>query len=1280
MKSTVYKLIILIAVFFLHLPFVFAQNQYNKYIINWPSDSVLSNNVKKNTLTDYFPRYQPALFADLPIVYLKIPVNSLKNAVNVVLEETSNAIIGKDYAHLNLIKNGIQLSYYTVTENKKNYLLLSFLPVVRNTDGSFTKINSYRLEINAVKEEATVSTINRSYTNASILASTNWYKIALKGEGIYKLSNEFFRKLGIDVNFINPKNIRIYGNGGYLLPQGNSQPRIDDLQENAIEVVGEADGKFNENDYVLFYAPGNTKWTLKNNQYFEHEQNFYCDSSYYFINVDLGLGKRIAQNPKLTQTPNYNSNSFNDYQLYEQDFYTLITSNIKSGRNWFGEDFEFNSNRNFDFNVSGLQSTEPFFAKTNMAIRANVASSATVKINNQNLYNLIASSVPLNFDTDFAKPLSAVNSLTGISGNNATVNVTYNKPNSTSNAWLDFIEINCKRLFTDFTAGYLRFRDLSSVAVNNISNFNLKGLSADTRVWDITNLYNAKQEVVNFNGVNANFVANTSTLKEYVAFNLTGVKEPTPLGKIQAQNLHALPQANFLIITAPQFFSEAKRLADYRKTTQGISYNLVTTEQVFNEFSSGGRDATAIRDFVKMFYDRAGGNITLMPKHLLLFGKGSFDNRMLKFKENNFVVTYQSENSLSPTQSYTSDDYFALLDDNEGDFSEDFSTSAGLLDIAVGRIPVKSLSEAKNVVDKLIAYENISSFGDWRNQITILADDEDNNLHLNQAEANASLIMQNSPIQNIDKIYFDAYQQENAAGGSSYPKVNEALNQKINAGTFLVNYTGHGGESGWAQEKVLTINDVNNWQNSNKLAIIFTATCSFSRWDDPETVSGGELSLLNKGNGVPSIFSTTRIVFASYNFDLNQSFLRALFITANSTQKVSFGQIFKQAKNNNVGGLNINSRNFTLLGDPTALFPIPINKVITTTLPDTLKAGQKVTIKGFVSDVNGQILNQFNGLVYPTIYDKPSKISTLGQDQQINGSYVQSFEVQKNIIYKGKATVSNGNFSFDFIVPRDINLQIGKGKISYYANNNILDASGESSNINIGGLATNAGNDKQGPAIQVFINDENFVSGGITNPSPILLVNLDDLSGINTTGIGIGHDIVATLSGANMNDKSIVLNEFYQANLDSYQSGTVKYQLNGLSAGLYTLKIKAWDVFNNSSEQIITFEVKVSEVLVLAHVLNYPNPFTTRTSFQFEHNYPNQDLEVQINIRTITGRLIKTINQIVNTTGNRVNNIYWDAKDDFGEKIARGIYVYELKVRSTTSGFSAKKTEKLLIL
>ncbi|MFC5284446.1 type IX secretion system sortase PorU [Pedobacter alpinus] len=1279
MKSTVYKLIIIVNVFFIHLASVFAQNQPEKYIINWASDSVLSNKIKKNSNTNYFPRYQPSQFADFPMVYLKIPVSSKKNRVSVVLNETSAAIIDKNYSQLSVIKNDVQINYHTVLEKKQAYLLVSFLPIVKNTDGSFSKIDSYSLLINALREDANISFSANTYKNTSILASGNWFKIAVKNEGIYKLNSDFFRKMGIDVNLINPKNIRVYGNGGYLLPQSNSAVRVDDLQENAIEVFGEADGKFDNTDYVLFYAPGNTKWELKNNQYFEHKQNFYTDSSYYFINVDLGLGKRIIQNSRITQTPNYTSNSFNNYQLYEQDLYTLITSSMKSGRNWYGEDFEFNSNRNFDFNVSGLQSTAPFYVKTNMAIRANVVSNATVKVNNQNLYNLTSTAVPQNFETDFAKPISSIYNITGIVGNTATVNITYNKPNSTANAWLDYIEINCKRAFTDFN-GYLRFRDLDGFAPNNISLFNLNVLTTDAKVWDITDFYNPKNDVLNFNGNSANFVANTPTLKEYVAFNQVGTKEPTFVGKIQNQNLHALPQADFLIVTAAQFFNEAKRLADYRKATQGISYNLVTTEQVFNEFSSGGRDATAIRDFVKMFYDRAGVNTALMPKYLLLFGKGSFDNRMLKFKENNFVVTYQSENSLSPTQSYTSDDYFALLDDSEGAFPEDFVTNPGLLDIAVGRIPAKTITEAKNVVDKLIDYEKAGSFADWRNQITIVADDEDNNLHLNQAEANANLIMQNSPNQNIDKIYFDAYQQENAAGGTTYPKAKEALNQKINSGTFLVNYTGHGGESGWAQERVLTLNDIHEWRNPDKLAIIFTATCSFSRWDDPETVSGGELSLINKSNGVPSIFSTTRIVFASYNFDLNQSFLRALFNPANSTKKVSFGQIFLQAKNNNVGGLNINSRNFTLLGDPTALFPIPINKVITTTLPDTLKAGQKVTIKGFVGDENGQIRSQFNGVVYPTIFDKPSKISTLGQDNQVNGSFVQAFELQKNILYKGKATVSDGSFSFEFIVPRDINLQVGKGKISYYANNNVLEASGANSTINIGGLAANADNDKQGPTIQTFLNDENFVSGGITNANPILLVNLNDLSGINTTGIGIGHDIVATLSGVDMNDRSIILNEFYQANLDSYQSGVVKYQFNGLTAGLYTLKVKAWDVFNNSAEQIITFEVKETAALELAHVLNYPNPFTTRTSFQFEHNYPNQDLEVQINIRTITGRLVKTINQTINTAGNRVNNIFWDAKDDFGEKIARGIYIYELKVRSTTGGITAKKTEKLLIL
>lgn len=1286
MKSIVNKLIIIL--FFCSCCLTASYGQVNelKKEINWKSDTIKSKQNILNFGSAEFPRFNPNQFGDLPMVYLKLPVSSLNNLVNIDVLKTSFAYLNQVDKDEERIKNNIQLSYHTVLENRKPYILISFLPILNGIDG-LHKVEEYNIQINPVQQLSLPNQTLRTYSINSVLALGNWYKIAVKDEGIYRLSADFLRNLGIDLNTLNPRNIRVYGNGGAPLPQNNLENRIDDLQENAIQVIGEIDGRFDNTDYVLFYAPGNVKWKQNaSNQYFEHKSNVYSDSSYYFINVDKGLGKRVTTVNNGSLTPNYNSNEFNDYQLYEKDLYTLVTSSIKSGRVWYGEDFEFITSRNFDFNSTGIVQNAPVYVKTNMVLRANTTSIASVRANNQPLYNLQASALPLNFETDFARPVQNISSINNLSGNTLSINISYNKPNSTANAWLDYIEVNLKRQL-NFAQNFLKFRDLNSVSNGRTTQFTINNMSNLVQVWDVTNILEPAQQNINLLGTTATFNANTSVLKEFIAFIPTAFKEPVALGRIVNQNLHALAAADMIIVSDPQWINEARRLGEFRKTEQNLTYHLVTPSQIFNEFSSGGREATAIRDFMKMFYDRAAFNPQLTPKYLLLFGKGSFDNRSLKFKENNFIVTYPSENSFSPTQSYTSDDYFGLLDDIEGDFPEDFVSNPGLLDIAVGRIPAKSLSEARDVVDKLISYADRKSFGDWRNQFTIVADDEDNNLHLNQAEANAALIAIRTNNPNIDKIYFDAYQQESAAGGNRYPEAEEALNQKVNNGALLINYTGHGGESGWSEERVLTLNSINNWDNPNSLPIIFTATCSFSRWDDPEVTSGGELALLRKNVGVPGLFSTTRIVFASYNFDLNQSFLRAMFDPSLQNRKVTFGEVFKAAKNNNIGGLNINSRNFTLLGDPSTLFPIPINKIATTSINnktliilDTLRAGEKVNVKGIITNENGTKLTNFNGFIFPSVYDKSKAINTLGQDRQINGSYIQAFNLQKNIIYKGKTTVTNGDFSFDFIVPKDINLQVGKGKLSFYADNGLIDASGNFSNINIGGISSNLNTDVVGPDINIFLNDEKFVSGGITNTNPTLLVKLRDESGINTTGIGIGHDIVATLSYQNEKDQTIILNEFYQATLDSYQEGLVSYPISNLAPGLYSLKLKAWDVFNNSSEQTVTFEVKPKESLEIAHVLNYPNPFTTRTSFQFEHNQPNEDLEVQINIKTISGKLVKTVNQLVNSTGNRVNDIFWDGKDDYGEKIARGVYIYELKVRSIVSGNSVSKIEKLVLL
>lgn len=1277
MKITNNQLVKLI-IFLLLVPYQLkAQNYSIKKAIDW-SFFKPQDNDSKTSVNLEFPRYLPEKFADLPLIHLKIPVQSSQISVSVKPLQTQ---ITNQFTNQQISKIGqnIWFDYQVVEEQKKLWLVVNMLPVFKSLNNVY-QLLEYEITLSNKATNFQAQKTNNfklSQVSNSVLASGNWYKIGLKNEGLYKLDYNFLRNIGIAVDQLNPRLIKIFGNGGRALAQENTAFRQDDLFENAIKVIGEEDGKFDPQDYVLFYAEGNIYWEFNTQtQKFTHHRNHYSDSSFYFINTEGNNGRRVNKQSYLNQTSNYTTSSYTDVQLHERENYTAIMENLKSGREWYGEDFEFNNNQNFSFNLDGIKITDSVYINADMAIRASQNSAAELRINNQTRATLNANAVPLSFDTDYAAP--ANQSFSFLPNNsNFSVSISYNKPNSLANAWLNYIRLSCTKDLK--TANWLRFRDISSIGLNRITQFNFSGNLTGKEIWDITN----PLVPIAIDYSPNSFIYPTPNLKEFLLFDVQSAQEPKFIKKVVNQNLHALSPVDMIIISPSEFLSEAKRLADFRLAEQNIRSHIVTPEQIFNEFSSGARDATAIRDFVRILYKKA--NTTNLPQHLLLFGSGSFDNRNIKFNNNNLIVTYQSRNSLSPTQSYTSDDYFALLDDDEGSFPENYTAPAGLLDINVGRIPVTTLKEAKDVVDKLIYYTQNTQLGSWRNQIAILADDEDANTHLNQAEANANILNQQKPSFNLHKIYFDAYKQESTASGNRYPDVKKTIDNILNNGVMLINYTGHGGEGGLAAERVLTIDDINNWDNTH-LPIIFTATCSFSRWDDPLVRSAGELLLKKEKHGAIALFTTTRIVFASYNFDLNQSFLIALSQAAAQNRKISFGEVFRLAKNNNIGGLNINSRNFTLLGDPSTLFPIPYNIVNTLSVNDraisnldTLKALQKVKITGQVVAPNQTLLNTFNGTIYPIIYDKASAISTLGQDPGLFGSTPQIFKTQNNIIYKGKASVKNGQFSFEFIVPKDINLQFGEGKISYYAENQQIDASGNLSNIMIGGLANVQSNDNIGPQIDLFLNDDKFVSGGITNSSPFLLVNLNDESGINTTGIGIGHDIVATLT-YNNESTSIILNDWYQAKTDSYQSGSIKYPLENLKPGMYSLKLKAWDTFNNSSEQTIEFEVRNSEKLEIAHVLNYPNPFTTKTSFQFEHNHPNEDLDVQVNIYTIAGKLIKTINQTLISSGNRVDNIFWDAKDNFGDKLARGVYIYEIKVRSNLTGETAKKTEKLVIL
>ncbi len=625
-----------------------------------------------------------------------------------------------------------------------------------------------------------------------------------------------------------------------------------------------------------------------------------------------------------------------------------------------------------------------------------------------------------------------------------------------------------------------------------------------------------------------------------------------------------------------------------------------------------------------------------MPRYLLLFGDASYDVKDRVPSNTNLVPTYQSKTSLHPVSSYATDDYYGLLDANEGD---NIASSGQLLDIAIGRLPVKNAQEAAVVVNKIIHYASSSAtLGDWRNRMCFVADDEDNNLHLNQVEDGLTDYLSNHyPSYNLQKVYLDAYQQESTPAGGRYPEVNNAILSQLFKGTMIMNYTGHGGESGWAHEHIFNTEDINKLNNKDKLPLFITATCSFSRYDNPEKDAGGELLLLNPDGGAIALMTTVRIVNAGGNYNLNIKFLENLFEPFNG-EIPTFGEVALRAKNAINGG--VNNRNFTLLGDPALRLPYPehvisidsINgQLLGSSSSDTIKALQKITISGNLKDKNGVALNNFNGIIYPTIYDKASEVTTLGNDP---GSSAKNFSVRNNVIYKGKASVKNGKYSFTFITPKDIAQNFGYGKLSFYADNNIDDAAGFYDSVVVGGLNDSLGEDEAGPEISLFLNDEKFASGGITDESPLLIIKLKDLSGMNTVGAGIGHDLTAVLDDNTKN--TIVLNDFYEAALDNYQEGEVEYPLSNLEQGNHSLKVKAWDVYNNSSESYIEFVVAPSEDFAINHVLNYPNPFTTNTDFHFEHNRPGDLLEISLRIYTVSGKLVKTIQTERATQGYRV--------------------------------------------
>ncbi len=1114
----------------------------------------------------------------------------------------------------------------------------------------------------------------QDYAHSSLLKQGRWIRLAVTEAGIYRLDFSQIRDMGIT----DPSSAVLYGNNTGQLSFYNDGSAPDDLKKIAYKTETGSDGIFNDGDYLLFYAEGTHRWIYdRSSDNYKYRRHFYSDTAWYFITSMPGGAAHVANEPAPSQPHNMVSSSGDVMWRHEKETVNLI----RSGREWYQqvipgtenavnppfEDLITAEKIKYSLRVLGRSDTESsFIFKQGSAVLETVSVPPVSMTDLNGVYANIA------FEQDSCLPASAAPSFTVTFRNNGNLAAT---------GYIDYIDFFARSLLK-YTDKQLFISDSRSVAPAGVTRFTVSG-SSGLQVWDVTDPFAPKiLETTSLAGSTI-FIAATDSLRKFVAFATAQAlrpsinKEPVP-----NQDLHALGPADMIIVTHPLFKEYAQRIADIHLADDGTRSIIVTPGQVYNEFSGGIPDAAAIRNFIRMIYIRGteGGSPL---KYLLLFGDGSYENKTPPPGNTSYIPTWQSVNSHVGVLSFTSDDFYGLLGDSEGE-------ADGFLDIGIGRLPASDTASAGIMVRKITSYMDNSAMGSWRNVLCMVADDEDANLHMMDAENLTAAAKEAAPPLTAEKIYLDAFRQVTTATGNSYPDAEKAINNRIAAGCLVLNYVGHGNESGLAHERVVRTDDINSWKNKNMLPLFITATCEFSRFDDVEInqatglissrTSAGEMVLLNPEGGGIGLMSTTRVVYSAPNYMLNRRIYDYIFSTAPDGRSMKLGDIIRLAKINS--GTGMNKRNFLLLGDPALRIAWPVQgRVVTDSInsmsvefvTDTLKALSLMTISGHIEDGDGNNMDAFNGVVEPVVYDKVSTVSTLAND----GGSPMSFPVTGNVIFRGTTTVNEGKFSFSFIVPLDINYSFGNGFITYYAHDDNRDVNGSFSEIVVGGFSDININDTEGPVIKLYMNDTLFNEGGITDTAPSLLALISDESGVNATGTGIGHDIIAWIDDDMPN--AVVLNGLYSSDIGVHTSGSLSYPFVISEKGEHTVSLRAWDNVNNPSVATLRFVVETSGVFRLTDLLCFPNPVTETATFTAGHNRPDTEIDVTITILNTGGSTVRIIREQFYSTGYSLPDIPWDGCNENGSRLARGMYLWHAEA-VTAEGERASATGRIIIL
>ncbi|MEM1093531.1 MAG: type IX secretion system sortase PorU, partial [Bacteroidota bacterium] len=839
--------------------------------------------------------------------------------------------------------------------------------------------------------------------------------------------------------------------------------------------------------------------------------------------------------------------------------------------------------------------------------------------------------------------------------------------------------------------------------------FDLSGFSAPPIVLDITEPHAIRALGVQAQGSTYRVQAERGlqSQREFIAFvPSSAIATSAALARpVSAQNLHGVQSYPDLVIVAPEpFVAHAEQLAE-RRRAQGLEVLVTRFDQIINEFSGGVPDVRAIRDYFKFLYDRAPDDERRL-QFGLLFGDGHYDIRGLnaRFNENyegltNWIYPFETSESFDPVSSYTSDDYFGLLDDDEGVWRWTGLSGRTFerVDIGVGRLPIQTVADAEAILRKIERYEDPETFGAWRANYIFSADDaftglngdtNENDLHLRDANVVAELVKERFSAVNVEKIFATSYPRV-FQNGFRIPGAKKAILDALEEGALFFNYSGHGGPDGLAQEEVFTVEDVRQLRNLDRLSVFVTATCSFGWWDLDDHQSGAEELLLNPDGGGIAALTTVRIAYTSGNSNslnpgLNRAMSEALLTRDADGLPRRLGTAMLLAKNTDVG-LQGNSRKFNLIGDPSMRLGLPSGGVTITDVGGVdvrnetapVRALDRLTISGQMLRPDGTADAAFSGAVQVTMWDAERRVAIPDPDLLRSRPY---YLVREDLIWSGEVTAQNGTFEATFVVPKDISYSNELGRISAYAKAADRDAVGYTENIRVGGTAATALDDAVGPEVQLFLNDTTFVSGSLTHDEPELIVQLFDESGINTVGAGVGHEILLIVNGDE--EGAIDIGNRYQSAENSFQRGTIRWPLGKQEAGVNALTVRAWDVVNNSTTAELTYTVTANEAIEIRNLLNYPNPTPGPTRFVFEHNQrPGTLAEVEVRVYTLAGRVVRIMETDealpLGALPGGLVQIPWDGLDNDLDPLGSGVYLYKVRVATDDDDGSRHVTEHL---